>query len=423
MYKIVIIVIVFLWAFNVQAQQANKQRLDFARMYLESGGNFFPSFTGKQLVNGEATPIDYAATFNPYITWGGFHFWDHAEFYVTFPLGQINLDGNEVQHKMQNYVATGARIYPWRMKKGKLRPYIGLNWGALALEQIPQTEENHTLIAKDFMLNFDAGMMYSYKKIAFRLAVNYFPDNKWQYPLSKTEMTEIKTPSYSVQFGLLYAFDATKNTTQENVDKWNSYPSVSKLSYEDTSFGNFFIGAGLSQSFSLSNSEYNANEFPYLQQKLASSAYLDFALGYHFNRIDFFTALSYRNPTFTTEGFGTKQSINKNSLAIELNKFLIDFSGFAPYIGLNLAYDNIQYQEEIDGVKRTLSFSSFEPGLTFGWDIVPGKTNEAFILRTNLRWYPYSNFKVDGLAFDFSQLEYNLIQLVFYPERLKMMKL
>lgn len=254
------------------------------------------------------------------------------------------------------------------------------------------------------------------------MSVKYFPNNEWQYPLSKTEMTEITTPLHSIQLGLLYSFDVTKNNTKKNTDKWNNYPSISKLSYDSNSFGGFFIGAGPSQSYSLSNSEYNTQEFTYLQQKLSSSGYFDLALGYHFNKANVFTTLSFRNPTYTTEGFGTKQTIHKTSLAFEVNKFLIDYSGFAPYIGVNIAYDHIEYAEDENGSECSLIFSSFEPGLTFGWDIVPGKTNESLILRTNLRWYPYANFQVDGTSFDFSQLEYNLIQVVFYPERLKKKK-
>lgn len=60
-----------------------------------------------------------------------------------------------------------------------------------------------------------------------------------------------------------------------------------------------------------------------------------------------------------------------------------------------------------------------EPGITFGWDIAPGKTSEALLLRTNLRWYPFSKIEIDHKAFHLSQLEYNLIQVVFYPGRLK----
>lgn len=403
---------------TAQDNTTQNQRLDFARMYLETGGYFFPGFTGKQLIHNQITPVDYAATLNPYITWGGFHFWGHTEFYVSFPLGQINLDGNAAEHKLQNSVATGARIYPWAMKKGKLRPYIGFNWGALTFQQISQNTEKSTEISKDFMLNFDAGIMYSFKSLAFRLAVNYFPNNEWQYPISKTETTQFTTPPYAIQLGLLYSFDLTKNNTQANIDRWNDYPSLSKLSYDSETFGDFFIGAGPSQSFSLNHSEYNTEKFPYLQQRLSSSTYFDLALGYHFNRANLFLALAFRNPTYITEGFDTKQTINKTSLAFEVNKFLTDYSGFAPYIGLNIAYDVIEYHEEVALSNRKINFSSIEPGLTFGWDIVPGKTNEALILRTNLRWYPCSSFTIDGLSFNFNQLEYNLIQLVFYPQRL-----
>ena len=95
------------------------------------------------------------------------------------------------------------------------------------------------------------------------------------------------------------------------------------------------------------------------------------------------------------------------------------------------AQDSTSHNQRLDfarmyleaGVKsQQQTTTAIEPGLTFGWDIVPGKTNEALILRTNLRWYPFSEFEVNGRKFNFSQLEYNLIQVVFYPERLKKRK-
>lgn len=419
--KIVPIVMSCFVVYNLQAQNSNgqSQRLDFARMYFEVGGNFFPSFNGKQLINEEITTVKHSPTLNPYITWGGFHFWGHTEFYVTFPLNQINLNGNEAEHALRHSVATGARFYPWAVENKKVRPYIGINWGTLSFTQMPQGDESFPTISKDFMLNFDVGVMYSSKKLAYRLGFNYFPNNEWQYPLSKTEKSEILTPSYAIQLGLLYSFDFTKNNKPENRDKWNSYPMVSKLSYDTKSFGDFFLGAGPSQSFSLSNSEYNAEQFPYLQQKLTSSGYIDLALGYHFNKWNLFSALSYRNPKYTNEGFGTQQTIHKNSIAFEVNKFLTDYSGFSPYLGFNIAFDQIRYTETVNAIMIHENSSSLEPGLTFGWDIVPGKTSEALILRTNLRWYPFASFQVKGAPFNFTQLEYNLIQLVFYPSRLK----
>lgn len=415
-----------MYALNIQAQDttAQKQRLDFAKMYFEVGGTYLASFTGKQLVNGQLNSFEHSATLNSYITWGAFHFWGHTEFYVTFPLNQLNLNKNDqTDHELLHSVATGARIYPWAMKEGKIRPYIGANWGALEFKQNLKPDENQPTLSKDIMLNYEAGVLYNYKKVAVRLGINYFTDKKWQYPVSKTQMAEIETPQMSFQLGLLYTFDASKDNTKENIDKWNSYPRVSKLSYDAKKFGDFFVGIGPSLSFSLSKSEYNAVQFPYLQQKLTSKSYFDMALGYHFNKANLFTALSYRNPIYKTEGFGSDQTIKKTSVALEVNKFLTDYSGFAPYIGLNVAYDKLKYEQNVDGdIKQQTFTNPLEPGITLGWDIVPGKTNEALILRTNLRWYPFSKFEIEGKTFNFSQLEYNLIQLVFYPERLKLRK-
>jgi outer membrane protein W len=424
--RIAIIVLGCLYVFNIQAQDTTvqKQRLDFAKMYLEGGGTYLPSFTGQQLVNGQLSSFKHSATLNPYLTWGAFHFWGHTEFYVTFPLNQLTLNKNDqTAHQLLHSVATGARIYPWAMKEGQIRPYIGANWGALEFKQKLKPDENQPTLSKDIMFNFDAGVLYNYKKIAVRLGINYFPNNKWNYPMSKSQMAEIETPPISFQMGLLYAFDLTKDNTKENIDKWNSYPRVSKLSYDAKKFGDFFVGIGPSLSFSLSKSDYNVSQLPYLQQKLTSNSYFDIAVGYHFNKANLFTAISYRNPTYKTEGFGANQTIKKTSVALEVNKFLTDYSGFAPYIGLNVAYDKLDYEQNIDGVKKQQTFTNkMEPGITFGWDIVPGKTNEALILRTNLRWYPFSKFELDGKKFNFSQLEYNLIQVVFYPERFKWRK-
>lgn len=290
-------------------------------------------------------------------------------------------------------------------------------------EQKSKSGERQTELSKDFLLNFETGLLYNYKSFALRLGVNYFSETKWNYPISKTQKTEIKTPPLNVQLGLLYTYDDSGNTDKETVNKWNGYPEVSGLSYGAKKFGDFFVGAGPSISYSLKKSDYNIAKLPYLKEKLTSKMYFDIAAGYHFNKANLFTALSFRNPKFETEGYNDKQTIKKTSFALEINKFLIDYTGFAPYIGVNVAYDQLKYDERINGVNRTLNFNGrIKPGFTFGWDIVPGKTDEALILRTNLRWYPWSEFELDGKNFNFSQLEYNLIQLVFYPERLKKKK-
>lgn len=433
MSKVIFSTLFWVWTVNLIAQDNNtqdtdtsKQRLDFAKSYFEFGGSIMPSFSGSQLINSQVNTFTHPASINQYLTWGAFHFWGHAEFYVTFPLKHNSFSKNEeTDFALLHNVATGGRFYPWAVREKKIRPYVGLSWGRLGFQQEIKPEENQPLLVKDFMLNYEAGFTYNYGNLGLRLGINYFNDNKWQYPISRTQKSAISTPAYSIQFGAFYAFDLTKSETDELIDEWNSYPKWSKLSYDARKFGDFFLAAGPSSSFSLVKSAYNQSQFPFLKETLASKTYFDLSIGYQFNKANLFTALSFRNPTYETSAFGVEQRIKKNSLALEVNKYLTDYTGFAPYVGINVAYDHIAYREEVDGMERELRFSNqIEPGISFGWDIVPGKTSDAawLILRTNLRWYPFSTFEVDGKSFNFSQLEYNLIQAVFYPDRLRKRK-
>ncbi len=393
------------------------QRLDFAKTYFELGGALSPKFSGKGLVNNQSTTFNHSSSFNPYLSWGGFHFWGHAEFYVNFPLNQLDLSpNNEAKAELTHWVATGARFLPWKYQPGKIRPYVGVSWSGLDLKQNVKGQDNPT-ISKDFMWVPEVGVLYGYKNFSLRLGARYFYDNEWMYPVSTTSFEKITTPKFRVHAGIVYAFEASKNKLAEVNKKWNGYNTISKPSEGATHFGDLFVGVGPSSSMSLARSAYNQEVLPYLKDRVASEGYFDIALGYQFNKLGAFCALSFRNPSFVTSGYGTSQKIKKTSLAFEFAKFLTDYSGFVPYVGLNVAYDQLNYTEETAQNKKQLSFNKIEPGVTVGWDILPGKTDEYLILRTNLRWYPLSSFEVEGKAFAFNQLEYNLIQVVFYPGR------
>jgi hypothetical protein len=401
-----------------------KERLDFAKTYFEVGGNFLPSFTGKRLVGNEIQSFKNPASMIQYLTWGGFHFWGHAELYATFPLNHLPFKKNEeAGSEIMHSVATGARFYPWAYREKKIRPYLGISWSALDFRQMIKSDQRHTTRSKDIMAGFDAGIVYGYHGFSARVGINYFPNTNWNYYISRAVKTTIKTPDLGLQIGIIYSYESSGKQDTETAKKWNEYPMLSRQMNGSEKFGAFFIGTGPSMSFSLSKSEFNQQTFPYLKDKLASSNYFDIAIGYQFQKAGLFTAISFRNPKFVTEGFGTKQTIRKTSLALDITKFLFDFSGFAPFAGINISYDQIKYNETDNDTRRALVFGNrFEPGITFGWDIQPGKNQEALILRTNLRWYPLSSFRIDGKKFNFEQLEYNLIQVIFYPERFQKRK-
>ncbi|CAM1373709.1 hypothetical protein [Tenacibaculum xiamenense] len=421
MKRILIFLLILLGGMHLRAQDnsnpfAKKTRLNFAKTYYELGGSYVPSFTGEILSNSGRESIKHSGSFNTNLSWGGFHFWGHAEFFVSFPLRQFHT--NENTYNFKHVAVTGARFLPWAFREKKLRPYIGLNWSAFDFQQGNDPINEGPKLEKNFSLVPNIGILYGYKNFAVRLGADFFLDNEWQYPISKNEFATIHTPKYSLNLSLLYYMESSADNKYENSEeRWNSYPTVSSLGYNSNSFGDFFVGIGPSISFSLSQSEYLNDKYPYLEKRKSSESYFDIALGYQFNKLNMFTALSFRNPEFIRSAFGEQLRIKKTSFALEFTKFLTDYSGFAPYVGLNIAYDKINLTEKNNTISYEHNFKRVEPGFTFGWDIVPGKTEEYLVLRTNLRWYPFANYTVNGKRFKIDQLEYNLIQVLFYPQR------
>ena len=401
------------------SHKAGKQRLDFAQTYFEIGAKAFPSFTGKRLDGQSVTSFEHAASIEPYLSWGGFHFWGHMEFYVTMPLGTLGLNlPRSSDFELHHFIVTGARFLPWVYKENKVLPYVGASWSGLEFAKKSLQDLEPPALTKEFSLVVGAGLLYGHKQIAARLGIDYFQDNAWRFPLSESVFETIHTPRFAAHIGVLYTFDSSRNEERGSIERWNKYPSLSRLGSTATRAGDFFVGLGPSSSFSLARSTYTQENFPFLKDRVSSAGYFDAAIGYQFNRVGVFSAVSFRNPEYTNKAFDVEQTIKKNSVVIEVNKFLVDYSGFAPYVGLNVAYDHIQYIEHAGLEQREVTATHIEPGVTIGWDIVPGKTEEYLILRTNLRWFPYASFEVDGKTFAFSQLEYNLIQAVFYPSRL-----
>lgn len=117
--------------------------------------------------------------------------------------------------------------------------------------------------------------------------------------------------------------------------------------------------------------------------------------------------------------YGTRQSLNRQSLGLEVTKMLLDFHGFIPFVGPVLSRERLTFVETVEG-NRTFNVTEdkWAGGITFGWDIRPNRV-QSFILRTNLRYYP--NLKLDldnGRDVSFGAVEFNFIQLVLFPERI-----
>lgn len=398
-----------------------RKRLNFAKTYLELGGQYSPNFVSRKLdANQIVQPFKNPASIVPYLNIGGLHFWGHADFFISIPLLQINLKKNDsADFTINQSVVTGARFLPWAFKDSKIRPFIGASWAIVNSKQDDKQQSGKPSFSRSKLI-FDAGLLYGKRNFITRIGLNIYPNTKVNYPLSKTQFENIKTPIWNAYFGLIYAFETTrsKNMEGEN-ERLNNFSKISSPTLNAIKNGDWFVGVGPSTSFMLSTSDYNSELFPYFNKKPISNSFLDLSLGYQFNKTGIITALSYRNPIITNEAFGTKQTILKKSIVLEAYKFLTDYSGFTPYFGLNVGFDKINYIEKSSEKNISISKNILTPGLTFGWDILPGKTEQWIVLRTNLRWFPLEKFDINDKAFSLNQIEYNVIQAVFYPSRYK----
>ena len=427
MRKVILLAAILLMSKRILAQEyieEGRKRLNFAKTYFELGSQYSPSFIGKKIgVNNIIQPFENPASLNPYLNIGGLHFWGHADFYISIPLAQIKLNKNDsLNFNYNNSVITGARLMPWAYKDKKLRPFIGASWAVVNLNQSSDNQLLNSSFSKSKIL-WDAGFVYGKKNFMARIGVNYNPNSEWNFPVSKTNFQSISTSNFNPYFGLVYSYESTRSKKMEKVNKvLNEYPTLSSPTIDATKRGDWFVGIGPSTSFIVSESAYNQAINPFFTSKPISNTFFDIALGYQFNNAGLVAAVSYRTPSFINESFGVKQVITKQSLVFEVFKFLTDYSGFTPYIGMNVGFDNLKFTEESASRNLSINKNIINPGLTFGWDILPGKTQQPFVLRTNLRWFPFEKLNVNDKNFSLNQIEYNVIQAVFYPSRFKKAK-
>ncbi|MBK9737090.1 MAG: hypothetical protein IPO92_19905 [Saprospiraceae bacterium] len=145
--------------------------------------------------------------------------------------------------------------------------------------------------------------------------------------------------------------------------------------------------------------------------------------GYHFSKYDFILSANFRPIRQERNAFSFNQKLIRNSVGIEAYKFLFDYHGFAPFIGAGVMYDNIKLVETdntTDFTDERFTFTS--PSLIFGWDIRPSKRADIWLLRTNLRYSPFLEIDKNNKKISLQHLEFNFIQAVFYPQRIKKYK-
>lgn len=384
-----------------------KTRHRFAQMHFGMEMKTFPVQGQNQSpsLNGEWDASSFTGPAEAKIIMGGTHFWGHADFYISFPVFRI---GNK---QFTSGVETAARIFPWAVRKDKIRPFAG--FGHLPV-WFNQGDGANAVRQKLFLT---AGFSYQKGDHLLDLNAGYITRPSLEYYYSTNFKTTTQLPSFWVALGYRYLFD----TTISAEETWQSGRTkiVTDNLAKSKKLDGYTVSAGPSVAFHLNRSDRMKNEFAYLDRHGASQVFVDLGLGYYWHKPDLQINLSYRSTKAVQSAFDYSQSLKRKSLALESYIFFADYHGFAPFAGLAAGYEWLNVSEKSNGLEVSSGkFRGIKPGLVFGWDIRPNRI-QSFYLRTNLRWFP--NLKVnmpDGGQVNLDQLEVNFIQLVVFPGRM-----
>ncbi len=336
---------------------------------------------------------------------GGTHFWGHADFFVAIPITNFGNSG------FITGVETGSKFFPWRIKNNKISPYIGISWMPVGYKQ----NEGTSLYRNKFPIT--SGLVFNHKNHLVEINFGKILNSNFQYYINTHQEVNIKT--HSIWYGFTYKLmlETTLGAEKNWLNGKTEYltDTLSKLK----KLNGFTLAIGPSTSIFLKNSDHNNINYPFLDDYKFSSLFMDYGLGYYLHHPDIQFNITFRNIKSEINAYDYNQKVSRKSLGLECYKFLGDYHGFVPFLGLTFSHEWLNAStffetEQLSNVKT----QKIHPGLVFGWDIRPDRL-QVFYLRTNLRWSPLLNLEVQNNQFiNFNQLEFNFIQLVIFPSRI-----
>lgn len=374
-------------------------QLELGMTQYQSGGGTAPSLLDNRIVQNQLGTTSVYAFFI-----GGTHFWGHADFALTIPLAKFGkgiIYGVDLQ----------AKFFPLAIERNKVRPYIGISMNPLSYRF-----KNGPFISKT---NFPlvGGLNYMWRNHQFELGVVYSYNNSFDYDVSRTQVAKAYLPKLIV--GATYKY--TLETTLSAEKGWQDGSSqliTDRLASKGKLDG-FSLAIGPTSAFRTKYSSYLVDRYNFAGQHAYDVA-LELGAGYYWHKNDIHANLALKSFKSEVSAYGYSQKARLRSATIEVFKMLGDYHGFVPFIGPNLSYYNAEtLDQDINTASEVNSFNGLRPGITFGWDIRPNRIQK-FLLRTNLRYTPNLNINMKkGGKSNFDNLEFNFIQLVLYPRRIR----
>ena len=389
-----------------------EKRHQFAKSYFGVSNYIINSLSnGNYLTSSnQIATFEKSGFISPAVNIGATHFWGHADFYVSINTTDIKFQEDSLDNSYRLGTFTGLRIYPLASKSNNIRPYLGYKFSPFRYRQnnLDGATYKHTSVKSVL----DVGLGIQLPNFYFTLEYGRVLNPEFETYLSRDVQSTDLFPKNLFQVGLNYMIETTKSASTEINRNLNKEFSASNQH-------GLFFAAGPSSSFPIGTSSYVQDLYPFLDDKSFPIIFPDIALGYHFTKPDIITAFSMRPINQKRSAYDYEHQLSRQSIILETYKFLADYHGFVPYVGLGMGYEKLEFTEtNSDPVKK----NQLSPAVVFGWDIRPSVKGDWWILRTNLRYYPFLKLHVENKSLSLQHMEFNFIQFVMYPQRFKIAK-
>jgi len=392
------------------------KRYNFAKTYFGLDFNFFPNLPDSYLLNkeGEIAAFERTSFLTPAFNIGATHFWGHADFFVSIATSPRKFGTDAVNNSIGLRAITGMRIFPWKLQNHAIRPYLGYKFAPIRFNQedLDQTPYRRTQVKSLLGL----GLAYRSPKMYAYLGYDFIPNSSTEIFLSRTVSAQSDFPKAVLSLGLNYMLEITNGSYTKPIAQLDSMVRRKNIL-------GFFFGLGPSSAFPIKTSSYITDQHPYLDDRSMPNIFPEITLGYHFSKQEFVLSTAFRPIQQRRTAFGFDQQIQRNSFSLEAYKFLFDYHGFAPFLGAGVVHDLIRVKENNGGVIADEGkYSKTSPSIIFGWDIRPSRRADIWLLRTNLRYAPFAEIERSGKMLSLQHLEFNFIQAVIYPQKIKKYK-
>jgi hypothetical protein len=398
--------------------EGGKTRHRFAQLLIGADAMVFPSSgrTFARSENGALSDFTPHPALVPRINIGGTHFWGHTNFYISIPVANV-LDSSVPfggDYTFNPGVETGLRVYPWRIEEKKIRPFVGAAFAVTDWQQ--NSNRGSGAFAHQARYPVQLGLTYQRKQLLFELGAGQFFNNESDYYVGPNETVSIALPSTYFWLGCNWQIETTLSA-ESSWQNGRTAATVERLE-EKRALSGWSVAVGPSSAFVQGSAPRNEKLYPAIGEHRGTPIFPEFGLGYYYYPWDAHINLAFRANRSERSAYEATQLLQRRAVTLEAYKFLFDYHGFVPFIGPHLSREWLSLEET---VQRSTPYKGSEvqwvPGITFGWDIRPNQL-QGFILRTNLRYTPTQNIGPEG-GVSFQQLEFNFIQMVFYPGRVK----